>query len=136
MTRPEPAIEELDRAACLALLATQQIGRVAAARPGEAPHIVPVNYAVVREAIVFRTVPGTKLELLVTEPISFEVDAFDPENRTGWSVVAQGLAYEASDREIEYEDVRLDSFVDRQNSRWARLQPDSITGRRIVRPSI
>lgn len=131
-----PVVETLDRATCLALLATQAIGRVAIARPGLAPHVVPVNYALLGDSIVFRTAPGTKLEWLVTEPVSFEVDTFDLERRTGWSVVVQGLAYEASDREMEIEDIRVDSFVDRQNSRWARLQPQSITGRRIVHPSV
>jgi len=130
-----PVVQTLDREACLALLANEAIGRVAVARAGVAPHIVPVNYALLRESIVFRTAPGTKLEWLVTEPLSFEGHAFDFEHRTGWSVVVQGLAYEASDREMEHEDIELDSFVDRQNSRWAILQPTWITGRRIVRPS-
>jgi uncharacterized protein len=88
-----------------------------------------------RGSIVFRSAPGTKLDLLVTEPVTFEVDWSDPEGRTGWSVVVQGLAYEASDREIDTEDVSLAPFVDRQNSRWVRLVPQSITGRRIVESS-
>ena len=132
--RPAPVVERLDRDTCLALLATQSIGRVAVARPGHAPHVVPVNYALLRDSIVFRTAPGTKLDLLVTEPVTFEVDAYDLQSRTGWSIVVQGLAYEASDREMEYEDIDLDCFVDQQNSRWACLQPDSISGRRIIRP--
>lgn len=135
LSSQQPVVETLDREACLALLATQAIGRIAVAKADSAPHVVPVNYAMLRGSVVFRTAPGTKLEWLVTEPVSFEVDAFDLEGRTGWSVVAQGFAYEASDREMEIEDVHLDSFVDRQNSRWARLQPRSITGRRIVHPS-
>ena len=132
----QPIVETLDRETCLTLLATQAVGRVAVARPGLAPHVVPVNYAMLRDSIVFRTAPGTKLERLVTEPVSFEVDVFDLERRTGWSVVVQGFAYEASDREMEIEDIHVDSFVDRRNSRWARLQSDSITGRRIVEPSV
>jgi len=131
----QPVVESLDRETCLALLATQVVGRVAVARQGAAPHIVPVNYTMLRGSIVFRTAPGTTLEWLVTEPVSFEVDVFDLDRRTGWSVVVQGLAYEASDREMDYEDIHLDSFVERQNSRWARLVPGSITGRRILYPS-
>ena len=48
-------------------------------------------------------------------------------------VVVQGLAYEASDWEMEDEEIRLDSVGERQNSRWVRLVPDTITGRRISR---
>ncbi|MEW6473423.1 MAG: pyridoxamine 5'-phosphate oxidase family protein [Actinomycetota bacterium] len=132
---PAPLVERLDRPTCLALLATQSVGRVAVSRAGEPPHVVPVNYALLRDSIVFRTAPGTKLNRLITEPVTFEVDCFDIESRTGWSVVAQGFAYEASDREMAYEDVDLDCFLDQQTSRWACLQPDSLTGRRILRPS-
>jgi len=136
LSSQQPVIETLDRETCLALLATQAVGRVAVALPGLAPHVVPVNYAMLRGSVVFRTAPGTKLDWLVTEPVSFEVDTFDLVNRTGWSVLVQGFAYEASDREMEIEDIHVDSFVDRQNSRWARLQPQSITGRRIVHPPV
>jgi hypothetical protein len=45
------------------------------------------------------------------------------------------MAYEASDREMEYEDIHLDSAAERQNSRWVRLTPGTITGRRINRPT-
>jgi len=130
MTAP---FEELDPEACLALLRSKSIGRLAISRPGAAPHLVPVNYTVLRRSIVFRTAPGTKLDLLVKEPVSFEADSWDTRARTGWSVVVEGLAYEASDREMEIEDdLHLDSVAERQNSRWARLMPESITGRRIA----
>jgi hypothetical protein len=88
-----------------------------------------------RGSVVFRTAPGTKFDLLVTQPVTFEVDHWDAETRTGWSVVMRGLAYGASDWEIEMEDVSLPVFVERQNSRWVRLMPTSLSGRRIVRPS-
>lgn len=132
MTAPAPLFEELDRDTCLALLQRKSVGRLAVANPSGPPHLVPVNYTLLRGSIVFRTAPGTKLTQLVTEPVSFEVDEWDAERGTGWSVVVQGLAYEASDREMEYEDIRLHSVAERQNSRWARLMPDTITGRRIA----
>lgn len=68
-------------------------------------------------------------------PHLLPVDCFDPDGRTGWSVTIRGQAYEASDREMEIEDIHLAAFVERQNSRWVRLVPESVTGRRIVRPS-
>jgi nitroimidazol reductase NimA-like FMN-containing flavoprotein (pyridoxamine 5'-phosphate oxidase superfamily) len=123
--------EELDPQTCLSLLREQSIGRLAISRPDAPPHLVPVNYSMLRRSIVFRTTPGTKLDLLVTEPVSFEVDHWDAEGRTGWSVVVEGLAYEASDREMEYEGVALDSPAEQQHSRWVRLVPDVITGRRV-----
>lgn len=131
----EPIVEDLDRDECLRLLATQPVGRLAVAEPGEAPHLMPVNYTLLRGSVVFRSAPGTKLRLLVDEPVAFETDSFDPDGRTGWSVTVRGRAYEASDREMEVEDIHLPAFAERQNSRWVRLVPDSITGRRIVEPS-
>ncbi|HEV8627036.1 MAG TPA: pyridoxamine 5'-phosphate oxidase family protein [Acidimicrobiia bacterium] len=127
----EATVETLDRETCLRLLATQRIGRLAVqAGPDVGPHVVPVNYTLLRGSIVLRSAPGTKRTRLVTEPVTFEVDTFDPFLRTGWSVVVEGLAYEASDREME-EDIDLDPLVERQNSRWVRLVPRSISGRRI-----
>ncbi len=111
--RPEPVVEELDDDECRRLLQTQTVGRLAVAVPGAAPHVVPVNYTTLRGSIVFRSAPGLKLEMLVDEPVSFEVDWWDEERRQGWSVLAQGLAYGASDWEIEVEDVALAPFVDR-----------------------
>jgi len=129
---PHGIVETLDRNTCLQLLATQDVGRLAVAVPGRGPHVVPVNYTLLRGSVVLRSAPGTKLERLVTQPVTFEVDQVEPSGRAGWSVVVEGLAYEASDWEIEVEDVHLDPAVERQNSRWVRLMPRSITGRRIV----
>lgn len=86
LRRSPPVIDELDWATCLALLATQPVGRLAVARPGAAPHLVPINYALLRGSVVFRTAPGTKLELLVTEPVTFEVRLV-PSSVTGRRIV-------------------------------------------------
>lgn len=130
-------IEELDAEAALELLGTRSLGRLAIGRVDGPPHVVPVNYTMLRGSVVFRSLPGTKLELLVDEPVTFEVDDWDPDSRRGWSVVVEGLAYEASDREMEMEidDVDPYSAVERQDSRWVRLMPQSVTGRVITAAS-
>jgi nitroimidazol reductase NimA-like FMN-containing flavoprotein (pyridoxamine 5'-phosphate oxidase superfamily) len=130
--RPEPIVEELDHETALELLATRSVGRLAVSRPGAAPFLVPVTYTLLRGSVVFRSAPGTKLRLLVNEPVAFEVDDWDADGGRGWSVVLEGLAYEASDREMECEDIDFEPAVERQNSRWVRLMPQSITGRRIA----
>jgi nitroimidazol reductase NimA-like FMN-containing flavoprotein (pyridoxamine 5'-phosphate oxidase superfamily) len=131
--RNDITVEILGPAECLALLGTQRLGRLAVTRgPDVGPHVVPVNYTLLRGSIVFRSAPGTKLDRLVTEPVTFEVDSFDPYMQMGWSVVVEGFAYEASDREMEIEEFHLRPLLDRPNSRWACLVPRSITGRRIT----
>ena len=57
------------------------------------PMVLPVNHTVVGRRVVFRTFRGSLLhEALMKEPVAFQVDAFDPERRTGWSVVVRGIA--------------------------------------------
>ena len=131
----EPVVEELDREECLRLLATQSVGRVAMSKPGWAPHVVPLNYLLLRDSIVFRTGRGTKQRLLLTEPVSFEVDFVDSFHQVGWSVLVQGLAYQLSSWEIEVEDLHVEPFAPGKKDYWARLVPQSITGRRIGLPA-
>ncbi len=133
-TRSRPAaVENLDPAECFVLLATQRLGRLAvAAEPGQGPHLVPVNYALVRGSIILRSVPGTKLDRILSQAVTFEVDSFDPFRRTGWSVVVEGLASEVPDREMEDESVTFHPLLERPESRWVRLAPRSVSGRRIT----
>jgi nitroimidazol reductase NimA-like FMN-containing flavoprotein (pyridoxamine 5'-phosphate oxidase superfamily) len=126
-------VEKLDRGECLALLGTQRLGRIAVvADPDKGPHVVPVNYTLLRGSIVLRSIQGTKLDELVTKPVTFEVDSFDPFQRSGWSVVVEGLAYEASNLEMEIEELNLVPLLEQQNSRWVRITPRSISGRRVT----
>ena len=67
--------------------------------------------------------------------MSFEVDSFDPFQRTGWSVVVEGLAYEASNLEMEIEELNLVPLLEQQNSRWVRITPRAISGRRVTAAS-
>lgn len=81
---------ELPYLKCAELLASGDVGRVAVCTP-EGPRIVPVNYSVVDETIVFRTTPYSVLGTYAwTTELAFEVDHVDPRHRSGWSVVATG----------------------------------------------
>ena len=57
---PRAGLEWLDRTECLRRLAAEEVGRLAVI-VGRAPTIVPVNFAVDGEAVVFRTHEGTRL---------------------------------------------------------------------------
>ncbi|WP_235532508.1 pyridoxamine 5'-phosphate oxidase family protein [Nocardioides sp. Root140] len=81
---------ELPTEKCLDLLSAGVVGRVAICTP-DGPRIVPVNYAVVRGAVVFRTDPDSVLgQRRWPELLAFEVDHLDYERHRGWSVVAVG----------------------------------------------
>jgi nitroimidazol reductase NimA-like FMN-containing flavoprotein (pyridoxamine 5'-phosphate oxidase superfamily) len=133
--REERTVHELDRDECLSLLATQSLGRLAVAAPGKAPHVVPVNYALHDGAVVFRSGEGTKLTLMRTEPVSFQVDCADPYHRTGWSVLVTGRAVEADPVAME-DEAYVEAFVPNDKPYWIRLVPEMITGRRIQLPAV
>ena len=129
-------IEAIDRAECLELLAGEVIGRLAVSDHG-APMVFPVNYALDGESIVFRTAPGTKVDVQGLTPACFEIDSFDREKRTGWSVIAVGHLEEVSQRDtaaIEHlRTLPVDPWADGPKDIWMRLHATRVTGRRVSR---
>ncbi|HEY8545608.1 MAG TPA: pyridoxamine 5'-phosphate oxidase family protein, partial [Acidimicrobiales bacterium] len=84
--------EVLDRDECLRLLDTAVVGRVGITTRA-LPAILPVTFRRDGERILFRTGEGTKLATATRNTVvSFEADDFDPEARTGWSVLVVGVA--------------------------------------------
>lgn len=128
-------VEVVERRGCLELLAGEVLGRIGIVEGG-APLILPVNYALDGEAIVFRTGPGSKLDSAHGSAACFEVDAFDREGRSGWSVVVRGRLEEITTADQPALD-RVEKLADPwlgERPSVVRLVPQVITGRRI-RPS-
>lgn len=129
-------IEEIAADECLRLLDTQKVGRVAVVL-GNQPLILPVNYVLDGDTIVFRTDPGTKLYAASLERVAFEVDEIDRQGRMGWSVLVQGVGQELkrSDGEV-FERVQalpIVPWVGGEKQHRVRVVPAHITGRRVVR---
>ena len=133
-TGQHPQLEVIERDECLRLLADEEIGRLAVIADNT-PVILPVNYALDGDSVVFRTDPGTKLERGPRARASFEVDRFDRERRNGWSVVATGLLEEVTLYDAAtFDRVRrlvVDPWAGGDKAHWMRLLPDRVTGRRI-----
>lgn len=125
-------LEELSRDECLRLLRDHGIGRIAVATPGAAPLVMPVNYRLDGEAIVFRSGTGSKLRALRGTPVSFQLDEIDPVHRTGWSVLLRGTAYETTRWETDHMD--LEPWAPGDKGHWVRIVPQAISGRRIRQP--
>jgi nitroimidazol reductase NimA-like FMN-containing flavoprotein (pyridoxamine 5'-phosphate oxidase superfamily) len=127
-------IEVLDREECLALLAQDVIGRLAVIS-GIGPVIFPVNYALDGDVVVFRTAPGTKLDAGPRAPASFEIDSFDRETRSGWSVVVVGRLEEATPFDAavleRVQNLPVEPWAQGDKPHWVRLVPTRITGRRV-----
>ena len=127
-------IEVMDRAECLRMLRTDDVGRVAVVDAGH-PVIFPVNYAVDGEHIVFRTAEGTKLDAtLKGGPVSFEIDDTDRHTRTGWSVIVTGWARVATNADdvARFEQLGLEPWSQHRKDNWVVIHPERISGRRIV----
>lgn len=125
-------VEVIDRRGCVELLAAQEIGRLAVLEGGE-PLILPVNYALDGEAIVFRTGPGSKLQASRGGSACFEIDGFELDRHAGWSVVVRGRLQAVTPTDS----VTLDRVADLAHP-WlgdrpdvVRLEPQIISGRRI-----
>ncbi|MCB1013681.1 MAG: pyridoxamine 5'-phosphate oxidase family protein [Acidimicrobiales bacterium] len=89
--------EPLSRAQCLHLLATAKVGRVGLTA-GALPVIVPVDYRLWRDRVVFRTAEGSRLHTATTDSVvAFEVDALAGDAPWGWSVVVTGVARDVSE---------------------------------------
>lgn len=121
---------ELDTDECLALLATEPVGRLAVSRGRGTPLVVPVNYVLVERTILFRTGFGTKLPSLGARPVSFQVDRFEPDRRQGWSVLATGQAAEISERAAG--DRLPEPWVPEDKPYLIGISVRAVTGRRIV----
>lgn len=131
-------IEEIAADECLRLLATQKIGRVGVVLDNQ-PLILPVNYALDGDSIVFRSDAGAKLVGASLERVAFEVDEIDPRGRMGWSVLVQGVGQELrpSDGEAfeRAQALPIVPWVGGEKQHWVRVVSRQISGRRVVRRS-
>lgn len=130
-------IEILDRDACLELLAQDVVGRLAVIS-GNAPVIVPINYALDGDDVVFRTAAGTKLDQGPRAPACFEIDGLDRELHTGWSVVVAGRLERVEDTDgrarQRLEQLPLTLWAPGERWHWMRLVAERITGRAVSPP--
>jgi nitroimidazol reductase NimA-like FMN-containing flavoprotein (pyridoxamine 5'-phosphate oxidase superfamily) len=128
------SLEELGRPQCLELLATVAVGRVGLLVDGR-PEVLPVNYALDGDTILFRTTEGTVLNQASFAVVAFEVDYLDPGDHSGWSVLVQGIARDIGDA-IDPTSERLRrlsliTWAPGRRQTWFQVRPDKITGRRL-----
>jgi len=123
----------LDRTECDAAIATQRVGRVALPVLDH-PLVLPVVYALMDGDVVFRTAPGEKLiAAALQRSVAFEIDDYDVESRSGWSVNVVGTIEEIVDRD-ELERARaldLPCWAGPLRDRYVRIRTRAVTGRAI-----
>ena len=120
---------------CWQLLAGSRFGRIAFVVDGK-PWILPFNYRVVDQTIVFRTAAASMLHALGGgSPVAVEIDHVDVAAETGWSVLLRGEVWEVTDdtdlRDRLQESVRPWAPGDRD--RWLQVTANTTSGRAISR---
>jgi nitroimidazol reductase NimA-like FMN-containing flavoprotein (pyridoxamine 5'-phosphate oxidase superfamily) len=127
-------VEELSESKCRQLLGGGVFGRIGLCTT-DGPVILPVNYSLVSESVVFRTaVDGVVAQHDWANPMAFQVDHVDYADQKGWSVLVVGKA-----RPIEDADELSHILRTWEPRPWAsgarplhvRLGLGRLTGRRL-----
>ncbi len=126
-------VRRLDRVECLELMRTAALGRVGLEIAGVLT-VLPVNFAVLDDHVVFRSAPGSKLSMaLMGARVAFEVDDADPETGAGWSVLVVGAASEVTDprRLRVVHNLPLHAWAGGERDHVIRIATERVTGRRV-----
>lgn len=128
---------ELSREECIALLRSVPVGRLALSTRDGTPIIRPVNFGYDErsQSVVFRTAAGSKLHaLLHSRKAAFEVDGFDAEARSGWSVIVLGAPEDVTaPAEVRrLESLGVEPWAAGEKPNWVRIRARTVSGRRIV----
>lgn len=130
---PHPVVDKLPPAECRRLLAPGGVGRVAFPTAGGIV-VLPVNFAMVHGAVVFRTGEGTALAAHADGEMAFEADHIDEANSQGWSVLVNGHASRvrfADDLRYLQRNAVISPWAGGDRDAYIRLTADTISGRSI-----
>jgi nitroimidazol reductase NimA-like FMN-containing flavoprotein (pyridoxamine 5'-phosphate oxidase superfamily) len=127
-------VDLLSVSKCRQLLGAGVFGRLGLCTP-RGPVILPLNYSVVTESVVFRTSDdGIVSRHDWSKRLAFEVDHVDYVEQRGWSVLAVGLANPiVEEDELAY--IRRTwsprPWAGGERPLFVRLRWDDLTGRRL-----
>jgi hypothetical protein len=126
-------LETLEREECRRLLGSTSVGRLGYCT-GFGPRIVPMNYRLLSEAVIFRTGLDTQAaHQLFDHPIAFEVDHVDEFLQTGWSVLVVGNAQPLDEASLLLLDVGQSPqpWPEGRRALVVQLPLTMMTGRRV-----
>ncbi len=126
------ATEELTAPDCWDLVSSTVVGRIAVCLDGRAD-IFPINFIRDGESLVFRTAPGTKLSAARNHHVAFEIDGYEADTGSAWSVIVAGRAAEIVSA-LEWSDARdlpLFPWHVAPKGHFVRIVAEEITGRRF-----
>lgn len=126
-------LEVLTEHECRELLGRAAVGRLGLSADS-LPVILPVNFVVDDDSIVFRTAAGLKLSAATAGDVAcMEVDDIDTLGHGGWSVLVTGRLREITDPAelVSARQLALAPWWHRVDQRYVRLSMDLLSGRRL-----
>lgn len=128
--------ERLTRDECLVLLRGARVGRVGVS-VNALPAIVPVNYVVIDDSLIFRcSKTSTLFRASVGSVLAFEIDDYAHDGSFGWSVLVRGFTQEIQDAEelSLARSIWLEAWpLGNRAERYLVIALSVISGRRFVR---
>lgn len=126
----DDATIELTPVECWAMLRAEEVGRLASRLIDEV-HILPINYAVEGNTLLFRTAEGDKLlGVVMSSDVAFEIDQYD--EMSARSVVVRGTARLLGEDEAHRaENVPLRSWTGAWKYNVVEIAPEVVTGRKF-----
>jgi uncharacterized protein len=131
-----PDVEVLDKAQCLALMATMLLGRIAFTE-GALPAVQPVAFALAHGEVFIPTHRGSTVAAASRGAVvAFEVDEFDALSRTGWDVTIVGASRVISDpAEVDHlDELGVRAWAAPGDHCYIGIRAQLVRGRRISRP--
>jgi nitroimidazol reductase NimA-like FMN-containing flavoprotein (pyridoxamine 5'-phosphate oxidase superfamily) len=124
----EEGVTQLSVEECWEMLRANEFGRLAFRLVDEV-HITPINYAVDREALLFRTAEGNKLlSVAMGSEVAFEIDEYDEDSAR--SVVVRGKPRLLGEDEAHRaENTPLRPWVGALKYNVVEIVPETVTGR-------
>lgn len=130
-------LEVMADAECVKQLRLHDLGRLAVVDRDGRPLIFPVNYFFDEGVVVFRTAPGTKLDVAPGAHACFEIDGLDREAGSGWSVMVKGIAHDITEpRSAPTGRMKLwpvNPAAPGSREHWVGIWANEITGRKFER---
>ncbi|MGW2605681.1 helix-turn-helix domain-containing protein [Streptomyces mirabilis] len=129
-----PELVELSAEECRSRLSGHGVGRIAMDTP-DGPIVVPLNYTVIDDSVVFRTTPDAVPAAAVGAHVAFEVDHIDEALSQGWSVLIRGFGRAVTDPDAVRRLTELAysrPWAGGERDVWVRIESTDITGRRIA----
>lgn len=132
-----PRVQDLTEQECLHLLAAHSTGRVAF-EATDGPMVLPVSYVWWEGKIAFRTsADGALSPLAARTRVAFQIDSLDSPDRAAWSVLVRGTSRQVRSAMPMVEllqNPRLVPWMDGPRRLVIAIEPDAITGRRLMAP--